>query len=419
MTFIDDYCGFLNASPTAFHAAFETTRRLLNAGFDLIAESDQWPSEPGRYVVNRGAAVVAFEIPAPGASGYAIYGAHTDSPSLKLKPTEDHTSPDGWNQLCVEVYGGPIYNSWLNRELIVAGKVITTDGQEHLVSTSPIAIVPQLAIHLDRGVNDGLTLDPQTHLQPIWDIDADYSILDVVAGLLSLSGEDILAHDLFCVPSQKAATFGPDQQFIASRNQDNLSSVYAGLVGFTASHASNKVNVFAAFDHEEVGSASPTGAAGPLLESVLLRTSTALGKDLEGHAQMLAKSFLISADAGHGVNPNYAASSDPDTRPMLGRGPLAKINAKQRYATNADSLALWRQICTAGNIPTQDFVSNNSIACGSTIGPISATRLGIPTVDVGVPMLSMHSTREVTHEADLRALRKAAQTYFDGDYPQW
>lgn len=414
--FIDDYRHFLDVSPTAFHAAAETSRRLLEAGFTLIDEKKPWPSEPGRYILNRGAAVVAFVIPEQPQPGYAIFGAHTDSPSLKLKPTEQSTSSDGWDQLCVEVYGGPIFNSWLNRELVVAGMIVTKDGHKHLVSTDPIAIIPQLAIHLDRSVNDGLTLNPQTNLQPIWNINGETNIMDVVAAPLGLKGSDFLAHDLFCVVAEPAGTFGADQQFVTSRNQDNLSSVFAGVNAFIDADHGQQINVFVAFDHEEVGSASTTGAAGPLLESVLERTSFALGKDLEGHAQMIASSTIISADAGHGVNPNYADYSDPNTRPMLGRGPVAKINAKQRYSTNAESLALWRRVCSAGNIPTQDFVSNNAIACGSTIGPISATRLGILTVDVGVPMLSMHSTREITHEKDLHALKDAAQVYFSGKY---
>ncbi len=418
-----DYAHFLADSPSSYHAAHLVAQRLVDAGFARQDEATAWDATPGGHVMIRDGAVVAWVVPdevGPHA-GFRIVGAHTDSPAFKLKPNASTTSPDGWGQLGVEVYGGMIWNSWLDRELAVAGRLITTSREEVLVRTGAIARIPQLAIHLDRRVNDGLTLDPQKHLHPVWTVDhPGADVLDVVARDAGLkSATDIASSDLVLVAAQGPEFFGETGQFLASGRQDNLSSVHAGLTAIeritdAGLTTDGDILVLACFDHEEVGSATRSGAAGPILEDALRRTAAALGRDTDGTARMLAASSCVSSDAGHSAHPNYPERHDPDTRPMMGRGPMLKINANQRYATDAVGTALWNRACQAAGVEHQEFVSNNSVPCGSTIGPITATRLGITTVDVGIALLSMHSAREMSHVADLHGLSHAVEAYWLG-----
>lgn len=413
------YADFIDESPSSFHAAHAAANRLSEAGFVRVVEADPWPDGPGSYYLIREGALIAWMVPEKlsDEAGFNIFGCHTDSPTFKLKPTAQSTSPDGWGQLSVEVYGGMLYNSWLDRELELAGVLYDHQGNSHLVRTGPIARIPQLAIHLDREVNKGLKLDPQQHLHPLWTVDdSDAQIMELLANLAGLDGRDqIAAYDIFCATTEGAKFFGDKQQFLAAGRQDNLSSVYAGLEALldtSAKQYTTHISVLAAFDHEEVGSDSRTGAAGPLLETVLKRTASGLGRSSDDYERMLAASTCISADAGHSVHPNYPQHHDPDTRPVLGRGPMVKINANQRYASNGESIAFWENLCQAANAPHQSFVSNNSISCGSTIGPITSTRLGILTVDVGIGLLSMHSAREMSHIADGYYLNQIARHYF-------
>lgn len=417
-----DYISFLNDSPSSYHAAHTVAGRLEDLGFVRQDETQPWDASPGGHVLIREGAVVAWVVPQSIASDVAfrIVGAHTDSPALTLKPTASAHTADGWNQIAAEIYGGMLLNSWLDRELAIAGRVFTHDGREILLRTGALARIPQLAIHLDRTVNDGLKLDRQAHMRPVWAVGkgSDADVLDIVARDAGLeSREEILSYDLVLVPAQGAGVFGADGEFVAAGRQDNLSSVHAGLVALEnlatdGLPESGDILIFACFDHEEVGSESVTGAAGPLLEDVLRRTAQALGRDGEGYAQMIRRSVQVSADAAHSVHPNYPGHHDPDTRPMMGAGPVAKINANQRYATDARSLAIWRRAAQTAGISVQEFVSNNAMPCGSTIGPIAATRLGISTVDVGVPLLSMHSAREMSHVDDQYGLTQVLRAFW-------
>lgn len=418
-----DYRDFLLDSPSSFHAADLVAQRLVDIGFVRQDETAPWDAAPGGHVLVRDGAAMAWIVPPTLAddAGFRIVGAHTDSPAFKLKPTASTTTADGWGQLGVEVYGGMLWNSWLDRELALAGRVLTRDGRSILVRTGAIARIPQLAIHLDRGVNDSLKLDPQKDLHPVWTVDEpDAQVMDLVARDAGLdSASDIVSHDLFTIPSQGPAFFGSEGQFVASGRQDNLSSVHAGLTALerlveSGLPADGDILVFACFNHEEVGSATRAGAAGPILEDVLRRTAWALGRDAEATARMLASSSCISSDAGHSVHPNYPTHHDPDTRPVMGRGPMLKLNAKERYASDAEGTAVWVRACEAARVAHQAFVSNNAVPCGTTIGPLTATRLGILTVDVGVGLLSMHSAREMSHVADLRGLSLALEAYWAG-----
>ena len=417
-----DYQHFLLDSPSAFHAADLVRQRLEDAGFTPQNEKDPWDASPGGHVMLRSGAVVAWVVPETlnEDAGFRIVGAHTDSPAFRVKPSMSSTSLDGFKQIDVEVYGGMLWNSWLDRELAIAGRLLMRDGSQVLVRTGALARIPQLAIHLDRKVNpEGLKLDPQQHLHPIWSLDSDADLMEEIAKYAGVKAEDIVSHDLVLVPQQGPGTFGDRGQFFAAGQQDNLSSVHSGLTALERLAAKGMpkegdVLVFIAFNHEEIGSETRSGAAGPLLASVLERTGAALGRDLDARHRMLAQSTCVSADAAHSVHPNYAERHDPHNRPVMGRGPIVKINANQRYATDAEGIALWLRACEAAGVASQSFVSHNAMPCGSTIGPITATGLGILTVDVGIGLLSMHSAREMSHVDDLIALSKALEAYWLG-----
>jgi aspartyl aminopeptidase len=272
----------------------------------------------------------------------------------------------------------------------------------------------ELAVHLDRGVNDGLRLDPQQHMNPVYGLGAgldDPASADVVGHLARIAGvrpEDVAGYDIVVADTAPGAVFGLDGQFFAAGRMDNLVSVHAGLAAILAAgESADHVAVFAAFDHEEVGSATRSGAAGPFLADILDRISDGLGATPSERLRSRAASWCFSADAGHSVHPNYPERHDPANRPVMGRGPLLKINAQQRYATDAVGAAEWARVCSLAGVPYQEFVSNNTVPCGSTIGPITATRLGIRTVDIGIPLLSMHSARELCSVGDPGALASA------------
>lgn len=418
--YIEDFTAFVTASPSSYHAADEVARRLEEAGFDRLDEGDAWPTGPGRRVVVRDGAVIAWVQPqgAGPVTPFRVIGAHTDSPSFKLKPNPSSAAA-GLSQANVEVYGGPLLNSWLDRELRLAGRLVTRDGATHLVATGPLLRIPQLAIHLDRGVNnDGLTLDKQRHVQPIWGVEGGLEPADVLehlAGLARVDPEEVAGYDVHVADSAAPARFGRGDVFLASGRMDNLTSVHAGLTALLQAPAdAGHVSVLAAFDHEELGSESRSGASGPFLDDVLTRIGAGLGSGVEERRRAFAASWHVSSDAGHAVHPNYPERHDPVNRPVLGGGPLLKLNANQRYATDAAGSARWAAACRAAGVPTQPFVSNNTIPCGSTIGPLTATRLGIRTVDVGPPLLSMHSARELAHVDDLHALGAAVAAFLAG-----
>lgn len=411
---------FVSQSPSSFHAAATVKASLIEQGFLELDESESWTgvTAGGRYVVTRDGSVIAFVVPDTAVSTTAlrIFGAHTDSPALKLKPKSSIIS-HGFNQVGVEVYGGALFNSFLDRDLALAGRIVLMDGEDVLVHTGPYLRVPQLAVHLDRAVNrDGLTLDAQKHLQPITGL-AEGGEHDVLADLAAIAGinpQHIAGYDIVTVDAQVPQLIGARREFLASARLDNLLSTFAGLEAIKSQEASanDHIVLFVANDHEEVGSASRSGAAGPFLEDVLARLYSALGASDEERRRAFNRSIVVSSDVGHSVHPNYPERHDPANQPVAGKGPILKINADQRYATDARGAAFWARACAHAGIEYQEFVSHNSMPCGSTIGPITATRLGMTTVDVGVPILSMHSCRELTAVSDPYDLYLAATAVF-------
>ncbi|MDO5750469.1 MAG: M18 family aminopeptidase [Rothia sp. (in: high G+C Gram-positive bacteria)] len=426
---IEDLAQFVKDSPVSYLAARTVARRLQAAGFTELQENDAWDSQVayGRHYVIRDGAVIAWAggRKAEKASGYRVLGAHTDSPALKIKP-QPSVSFKNWNQIAVENYGGALLNSLLDRELRVAGRLtVLQDGKlvDRYVATGPLARVPQLAPHLDTKRND-LSLDRQFNMYPIWGANSEDSSLlgyltrQTIDGGEEIAEEDIVGYDLFTVDSQDPRRFGEHEEFFASGRLDNLSSVHAGLCALeryvvdNADEQAHDTAMLAAFDHEEIGSGSRSGAAGPFLEDVLVRLSAARGESPEEYRRSLADSFCLSADAGHLVHPNYSSHHDPNVQPLPGHGPLLKINANQRYATDSVGSGVFVAACRAAEVPYQEFVSNNNTPCGSTIGPITATRLGMRTVDVGIGLLSMHSMREMCHVEDMAYMTRMIEAFY-------
>ncbi|WP_406250484.1 M18 family aminopeptidase [Microbacterium sp. M] len=416
----DDLADFVAASPSSYHAAEEVARRLEEVGFVRLDEEQAWPTQAGgRFVVVRDGATIAWAVPtdASPTTPSHIFGAHTDSPGFKLKP-KPTTGARGWLQAGVEVYGGPLLNSWLDRELRLAGRLALADGRVVLAGTGPLLRLPQLAIHLDREANSGLTLDKQFQTQPVWGLGdpTEEDLLGELAASAGVDAADIRGFDAVVADAARGAVFGKDDAFFASGRLDDLASVHAGVVALGAlasdALASGAIPVLAAFDHEELGSGSRSGAAGPFLEDVLVRVYAGLGADSSEQRRAFAASWCVSSDVGHSVHPNYAHKHDPVVQPLLGSGPILKVNANQRYATDAVGAAAWAAWCETAGVASQEFVSNNGVPCGSTIGPITATRLGIRTVDVGIPILSMHSARELAGVSDLHDLARVAETFF-------
>jgi aspartyl aminopeptidase len=394
----DDLRAFIDASPSPFHAVAEMARRLGEAGFSELAEVDRWQLTAGaqHYVIRDGGSIVAFRIgtSALADAGIVGVGTHTDSPTFKVRPHHDLTRT-GYKLVGVEPYGGMLAHTWLDRELTVAGRITQTDGTTTLAKLEgPTLRIPSLAIHLDRSVREGLTLDPQRQLVPIAGLAEEADLLE------RLGVPDALGWDLVLADTQPSASTGSD--WIAAPRLDNLASCHAATHALIDAPAGPHTQVLIANDHEEVGSDSAEGASGSFLEDVLRRLTAATGdSDPQAYAQTIARSRLVSADMAHAIHPNYADRHEPSHTPLLGSGPVIKHNANQRYATDARTEAWFAAKAAEVGVPIQHFVTRADLPCGSTIGPLTATRIGIATVDVGNPMLAMHSCRELASAADV------------------
>lgn len=398
------FIDFTHASPSAFHAADRVASTLVERGFSLLdatSSTPDSPAAPGGHVLVDGGAVIAWWVPENARPRFRIVGSHTDSPGLMAKPEPDFER-EGLRQVAVEVYGGPILQSWLDRDLRFAGRIVTDDGVQHLVDTGAVARIPNLAIHLYRA--DAPTVNRQAHTQPV--LGGDRPLMELVGEAAGVDPQRILAHELITADAQRGELLG---DLLAAGRLDNLTSVWASLEALLAAKEDSRdILVLAAFNHEEIGSSTTTGAGGPLLERVLHRIAREIGDPFD----VFAQSFQVSADAAHAVHPNYPEKHDPTHRPRLNAGPVLKINANQRYASNAVTEAEWLRACQAAGVPNQKFVGNNDVPCGTTIGPISATRMGIRTVDAGVPLLSMHSARELCGARDMEYFVKALTAFY-------
>lgn len=418
MTQLDDLISFLAASPSPWHVVSTAADRLIAAGFEPCELGAPWGVVADRGFVVRGAALVAWS--RGGSAGerspLRLVGAHTDSPGLRIKPRPD-TGGVGWKQLGVEVYGGALINSWLDRDLGIAGRVELADRSTvDVCIDEAVCRVPQLAIHLDRDVNErGLILDKQQHLTPVWGTGTPRhdEFSEWLAAKMGVSTGDIATWELCLFDRTPPAVLGGDESLLAAGRLDNQLSCWAAVDAIVdGGTADQSTSVIALFDHEEVGSESITGAAGPLLEHVLERLALVAGASRSDFLTQLATSTCVSADNAHAVHPNYRERHDPDHQPIVNKGPAIKLNSNQRYATSAATAAMLRRVFDEAGVPSQVFVSRNNMPCGSTIGPITATRLGIETVDVGVPQLSMHSARELCGVEDPISLAVGLRHYF-------
>lgn len=395
--FNDELITFIDASPTPFHAVGQMVQKLRAEGFIPLEETQVWNLEAGRryYVTRNDSSIVAFTYPPSSDKGYTIVGAHTDSPHLRLKP-RPLTTAAGVKRLGVEPYGGVLLNPWFDRGLGLAGRIVYLEGEtrkEALITIdAPIAVIPSLAIHLDREANSSRSINAQTDIVPIvstGEVEIETFLLSQVSE--SPEGLKLLAHELSFFDVQKGSYAGINNEFILSARLDNLLSCFIALKAITDTQ---EPMMIACMDHEEVGSDSLAGAGGTFLESVLQRISG------EEYPMLMRRSLMVSCDNAHAQHPNFPAKHESEHAPLLNRGVAIKINSNQRYATSARTQGRFSQCADALGISTQVFVTRSDMGCGSTIGPITSTRLGIETIDVGIPQLSMHSIRELCGSED-------------------
>lgn len=403
----EDLLDFIDASPSPWHAVQSTSQRLATQGFAELKENERWNLQRGgRYYVTRGgSSIIAFTVGTGDftSAGLRLVGAHTDSPGLRLKPRAPHTA-DGLVRLGVEVYGGPILATFTDRDLSLAGRVNvrTADGHEARLLQFKRSVVrlPNLAIHMNRDVNEnGLKLHKQNELPLLFamaeqNIDSDSKFRNVLGDQLEVDAADILNWEICTYDTQPGSFWGPELEFIANSQLDNLASCHAALTALLVTEAPEATAMVALFDHEEVGSESAAGAGGSFVQDVITRLAHNLGVDAEGQRCALANSFFISADMAHAWHPNFPAAYEPCHRVLVNGGPVIKTNANQRYSTGADTAARFMRYCEMAGVPVQNYSHRTDLGCGSTIGPIVASRLGIPSVDVGNPMWAMHSVRE-------------------------
>jgi aspartyl aminopeptidase len=417
-----DLIAFLDASPSPYHATAEARRRLSEAGFTEVGPVAEWPSGPGRYVVVDGGSLFAWVVPegSPPDARFRLLGAHTDSPTLRVKPRPD-TGRAGFRQLGVEVYGGAIVNSWLDRDLGLAGRVAvrTAAGPELrlLRVHRPVLRVPQLAIHLDPGLRaDGLRLDPQQHVVPIWSLGDPESggFARFLAAELAVSPEDVVSHEVVTYDLAGGTLAGAGEEFVSSGRQDDLTCAHACLSALCAvagQPAAEHVSAVVLFDNEEIGSQSTTGADGAWLGRQLERSVLARGGGRDDYLRAVAASLHVSADMTHATHPNYTDRHEPDHWIALGGGPVVKVSANMLYGTTAATQAAFLLAAEQAGVPVQYFVNRSGVRSGSSIGPIVAAGLAIPTVDVGSPTLAMHSARELTGTADAQLMIAALQAF--------
>ncbi|WP_024929385.1 M18 family aminopeptidase [Methylophilus sp. OH31] len=416
---------FIDHSPSPWHAVDTVANQLKAHGFTPLQESESWQFQAGGkyFVIRDGGSIIAFTLgqQAIADSGFRIVGAHTDSPGLRLKPQAAY-STEGTAQLGVEVYGGPILATFTDRDLSLAGRVVirTAEGLDtRLVRLDqPLARLPNLAIHMNREVNEkGLALNKQTGLPLIFGHAANTAaakqlLTETLAGKLAIPAEAIAGWDLALYDTQRGSFWGIEQEFIANSQLDNLASCHAALEALISNETPQSTTICALFDHEEVGSESATGAGGSFLLDVINRICLCSGLTQEDQLRSFANSFFISADMAHAFHPNHAGSYEPCHHVHINQGPVIKTNANQRYSTNAVTAARFIQLCEQAQVPHQQYAHRTDLGCGSTIGPIMAAQLGIATVDVGNPMWAMHSIRESAGVLDHRYMIATLQQHY-------
>lgn len=426
--FAKNLVDFIYESPTAFHA-IETSEELLKVnGFKKLEATEKWNIEKGGkyYTTKNSSAIVAFTVNTDDLTkdGFRMIGSHSDSPSFRVKPNPEMEVEKTYLKLNTECYGGPILNTWLDRPLAIAGRVILKGDNilkpvETLVNINrPVCIIPNLAIHMNRSINEGVALNKQKDMLPFVGLlnetlEKDNFLLNTVANELGRKSEEILDFDLFLYEYEKGSLIGVNEELISSGRLDNLAMAHASLHALINAEAKSGVNVAVVFDNEEVGSSTKQGADSNMLINILERISLCLGQDREDFLRSLYSSFIISADLAHAVHPNVTEKHDPTNRPIMGRGPVIKINANQAYTSDSYSISIYKTICKEAGVNYQEFVNRSDERGGSTIGPISSTHIDIPSVDVGSPILAMHSIRELGCVEDHMDIYKTFKKFYE------
>lgn len=426
--FAKNLVDFIYESPTAFHA-IETSEELLKVnGFKKLEATEKWNIEKGGkyYTTKNSSAIVAFTVNTDDLTkdGFRMIGSHSDSPSFRVKPNPEMEVEKTYLKLNTECYGGPILNTWLDRPLAIAGRVILKGDNilkpvETLVNINrPVCIIPNLAIHMNRSINEGVALNKQKDMLPFVGLlnetlEKDNFLLNTVANELGRKSEEILDFDLFLYEYEKGSLIGVNEELISSGRLDNLAMSHASLHALINAEAKSGVNMTVVFDNEEVGSSTKQGADSNMLINILERISLCLGQDREDFLRSLYSSFMISADLAHAVHPNVTEKHDPTNRPIMGRGPVIKINANQAYTSDSYSISIYKTICKEAGVNYQEFVNRSDERGGSTIGPISSTHIDIPSVDVGSPILAMHSIRELGCVEDHMDIYKTFKKFYE------
>lgn len=427
LIFAEELIDFIYESPTAFHAVENVKKELEKNGFKELKEEEKWNIEKeGKYFVTKNDSAVTAFVVGKGEieeNGFKIIGAHTDSPCFRVKPNCEMVSEGTYFKLNTEVYGGPILNTWLDRPLSLAGRV-TLKGKNILFPETklvnikkPIMIIPNLAIHMNRNINQGIELNKQVDTLPLVSLvnenfEKDNYLLKIIAKEMNVKDEDILDFDLFLYEYEKGSIIGLNDEFVSCGRLDDLEAVHAGISALIKAGASEATNVLVCFDNEEVGSSTKQGADSDMLSNILERIVLTQGGNREDFFRALSKSFVISSDSAHAVHPNKGEKSDPTNRPVINKGPAIKIAASQSYTSDSNSSAVFEAVCKKAGVPMQKFVNRSDERGGSTIGPISSTHINIRSVDIGTPLLAMHSIRELCGVMDHYYAAKCFEEFY-------
>lgn len=410
---------FIEKSPTAFQAVDEMQKRLTENGFEVLSEKEYWKLIPGgKYLVTRNnSALIAFCIPEKESRVFHIMASHSDSPSFKIKENPEIKVDNSYVKLNVEKYGGMLMAPWFDRPLSVAGRVIIRRNgglKEKLINIKrDLVMIPNLAIHMNREANNGVSYNPQKDLQPLFAVgNTDRTLLEIIAEQTGVKKEDIISHDLFLYNRMPGTIWGADKEFVSSARLDDLQCAFASMEGLLRAQNHESIAVHCVMDNEEVGSGTKQGAASTFLKDTLLRINMGLGRTYEEYLMTLAGSFMVSADNAHALHPNYTDKTDPTNHPVLNKGIVIKFNVNQKYCTDAVSAAIFKELCTKAGVPYQTFVNRSDIAGGSTLGNISNTQVPMNTVDIGLPQLAMHSPYETAGVKDTEYLVRAAEELF-------
>jgi len=427
LEFAQNLIDYIYDSPTAFHAVAKVKEDLCKEGFVELKEEEKWNLQKGgKYFVTKNDSALTAFVVGKGEieeNGFKIIGAHTDSPSFRIKPAPEMVVDNTYVRLNTEVYGGPILSTWMDRPLGVAGRVTLRSGnilypETRLVNINkPIMIIPNLAIHMNRDVNTGIELNKQKDTLPLLsmvneELEKNNYLMSAIAKELSVELKQIIDFDLFLYEYEKGSIIGLNNEFISSSRLDDLAMVHAGIKALTRVEAVEATNVMVCFDNEEVGSSTKQGADSNMLADILERITISLGKNREDFLRALSKSFMISADNAHAVHPNSPEKNDPTNKLYMNKGPVIKINANQSYTTDSNSDAVYELVCEKAGVPVQKFVNRSDARGGSTIGPISSTHLNIRSVDMGNPTLAMHSIRELGGVLDHTYATKSFEEFY-------